>query len=151
MKPIASGLVAGVLFAIGLSLSGMTLPSKVIGFLDFFGDWDPSLAFVMGGALCVFAPTFYFTKKRMDGPVLGGEFDLPTKTKITPQLLIGATIFGTGWAVSGFCPGTVLATIPSLQPESLAVTVGVIAGIVGTRVVQVRCNEDVEAIPQADF
>jgi uncharacterized membrane protein YedE/YeeE len=148
---VATGFLCGVLFALGLTLSGMTLPARVIGFLDFFGAWDPSLAFVMGGALSVFAPVFFFTRRRMTGPVLGGAFDLPTKTEVTPQLLAGASIFGIGWGISGFCPGTVLATLPSLQAEALAVTGGVLLGIVGTRLLQARLAEEVEPIPAADF
>ncbi len=151
MIRLLTAFIAGCLFAMGLSYSGMTLPAKVVGFLDFTGSWDPSLAFVMGGALSVFAPTFHITRKFRSTPLTGGEFDLPTRTKITPQLLVGGAIFGLGWAVSGFCPGTVLATLPSLKLEALWVTAGLLIGILGMRAIQKRVVEKPKDIPQADF
>jgi len=146
-----TALVSGALFGLGLALSGMTLPAKVMGFLDFTGHWDPSLAFVMGGALAIFAPTYFIVRKRRKKPLLEESFDLPTKTKITPQLLAGAAVFGAGWGLAGFCPGTVLTALPSHSPHVLGITGGVIAGILVTRAIQTRVSKSPEKLPQADF
>lgn len=96
--------VAGLLFGIGLPLSGMTRPSKVIGFLDVTGDWDPSLMGVMGGAIAVYAVVNLFVKRRA-APVLAEKFALPTRRDIDPRLVLGAAIFGAGWGLAGYCPG----------------------------------------------
>ncbi len=105
-------LFAGALFGLGLAISGMVNPQKVIGFLDVAGDWDPTLAFVMGGALLVAIPAFRLIFKR-PRPVLADEFELPTKKDVDARLLAGAAVFGIGWGLAGFCPGpavTALAT-----------------------------------------
>ncbi len=105
-------LFAGALFGLGLAISGMVNPQKVIGFLDVAGDWDPTLAFVMGGALLVAIPAFCLIFKR-PRPVLADEFELPTKKDVDARLLAGAAVFGIGWGLAGFCPGpavTALAT-----------------------------------------
>lgn len=101
---------SGVVFAVGLALAGMTQPAKVVGFLDFAGDWDPSLAFVMGGAILIYA-TLNRLIADMKAPVLGGAFSLPTKTDIEPRLVGGAALFGVGWGLGGFCPGPALASL----------------------------------------
>lgn len=109
MKSVTA-LVAGLLFGLGLTLSGMTNPSKVLGFLDLAGAWDPSLAFVMGGALLVGALVFPFALKRPKS-VLGDTFSLPTSTKIDRRLVVGGLTFGMGWGLAGFCPGPALASL----------------------------------------
>jgi len=129
---LLSALVAGFAFGLGLSVSGMTQPGKVLGFLDFTGQWDPSLAFVMGGALAIFAPCFFLVRRYRDKPILGGAFDLPTKTSITPRLAAGATIFGAGWGLAGFCPGTAITSIPTLSSPVLQLVAGVFIGILVT-------------------
>lgn len=101
---IAVAVVLGALFGVGLLISGMTDPAKVIGFLDVAGRWDPSLAFVMGGAILVAAPCFAFARRR-EKAVLGGAFEKPDRTEVEPRLIIGAAIFGIGWGLSGICPG----------------------------------------------
>lgn len=101
---------SGVVFAVGLALAGMTRPAKVVGFLDFAGDWDPSLAFVMGGAILIYA-TLNRRVTVMKAPVLGGAFSLPSKTDIEPRLVAGAALFGVGWGLGGFCPGPALASL----------------------------------------
>ena len=103
-------LLCGALFGIGLAVSGMMNPAKVIGFLDFAGDWDPTLALVMGGALLVTGPAFYVILRR-PRPVLARNFDLPTKTSVDGRLLSGAAVFGVGWGLSGFCPGPAVAAL----------------------------------------
>ena len=106
-----ASLAAGLLFAIGLALSGMTLPVKVIGFLDLFGDWDPSLAFVMGGALVTFGVGYRLVLARRDRPLCGPAFEIPQATRITPRLIGGATLFGIGWGMAGYCPGPAIASV----------------------------------------
>lgn len=124
--------ISGALFALGLAISGMINPQKVVGFLDFFGAWDPTLGFVMGGALAVFLPGYRLVMRRQH-PVLAESFDLPTRTKITPQLVIGAAIFGVGWGICGMCPAAAVSAVPSMSMGAIAVTVGMAAGIVAMR------------------
>lgn len=109
-------LFAGSLFGVGLAVSGMVNPAKIIGFLDVAGEWDPTLAFVMGGALLVTVPAFRLILKR-PGPILADGFALPTKSALDGRLLGGAALFGVGWGLSGFCPGpAVVAMITGLTP-----------------------------------
>lgn len=105
LKPsVITALLCGALFGVGLTLSGMTQPGKVIGFLDLFGDWDPSLAFVMGGAVIAHALTRPFVLRR-SRPVTAASFKLPTVTTIDARLIGGASLFGLGWGLVGICPG----------------------------------------------
>jgi uncharacterized membrane protein YedE/YeeE len=106
----ASAGVAGMVFGAGLALSGMTNPAKVLGFLDPLGRWDPTLAFVMGGALAVAAVAFRVARGRRR-PWLAESFAIPARTDVDPQLLIGAMLFGLGWGLVGLCPGPALANL----------------------------------------
>lgn len=107
-------LFAGALFGLGLAVSGMMDPATVTGFLDFAGDWDPTLMFVMGGALLVSIPAVRLVLRR-SRPVLADGFALPTKSAVDARLLGGAGLFGVGWGLSGFCPGpAVAALVPAL-------------------------------------
>lgn len=110
--------LAGLLFGLGLAVSGMTEPDKVLGFLDLFGSWDPSLALVMGGALAVAIPGFRWAR-RYPQAVCGDALQLPQKTRIDPPLLIGALMFGVGWGLAGYCPGPAVANLARLNPELL--------------------------------
>lgn len=105
--------ICGIIFSIGLVLAGMTNPSKVMGFLNIFGNWDPSLIFVIGGAIIISMPTFLFITKRMEGPMFNKKegFDLHFNKEIDRSLVIGSTIFGVGWAMVGFCPGPAIAAL----------------------------------------
>ena len=103
---ILSTLFAGLLFGTGLILSGMANPTKVQNFLDVFGTWDPSLAFVMGGAILVTAPGFWFVQKRST-PFFHDMFHLSTRKDVDARLLTGAALFGVGWGLGGLCPGPV--------------------------------------------
>ena len=110
MNRIAVALFAGLLFGLGLTVSGMVNPAKVLGFLDLAGDWDPSLAFVMGGAIPVAAIGFALARRRRT-PVCDTKFAGPTKTAIDARLLAGAALFGIGWGLAGYCPGPALASL----------------------------------------
>jgi len=112
MLKMMINLFAGTLFGLGLSISGMVNPAKVIGFLDFAGDWDPTLALVFGGALLVAIPAFRLILRRPH-PVLAEEFELPTKKDVDGRLLGGAALFGVGWGLAGFCPGPAVTALAS--------------------------------------
>ncbi len=110
MKQALVALVAGFIFGLGLALSKMIDPNKVLNFLDVTGNWDPSLALVMGGALLVTSVTFKFILKR-NQPIFGDKFKLPTRTDIDFKLIMGAMLFGIGWGIAGFCPGPAIASL----------------------------------------
>jgi uncharacterized membrane protein YedE/YeeE len=116
MQPLVS-LVAGVVFGLGLAVAEMTNPLKVLDFLDLAGNWDPSLAFVMGGAVLVTLVAFRFVLRRAV-PLYGDRFHLPTLTQLDRKLLGGAVLFGIGWGLAGYCPGPALATILSGNAET---------------------------------
>lgn len=111
-----SALFSGLLFGAGLILSEMVNPVRVQGFLDWFGAWDPTLAFVMAGALTVATPAMYFLKKRTR-PLFSDKFEWPTRKDVDARLVLGSALFGTGWGISGFCPGPALVGAGSLRPE----------------------------------
>ncbi len=121
-------LLSGAIFGVGLALSGMINPAKVIGFLDFAGDWDPTLAFVMIGALLVSVPAFRWILSR-PRPVLDDSFDLPKKTSLDGRLLGGAALFGVGWGLSGFCPGPAVAALASGLPPVFVFMAAILAGM----------------------
>lgn len=104
---ILTSLLAGLVFGLGLILSGMADPAKVLGFLDLFGAWDPSLALVMGGAIAVGLPAFAWTRRRAVS-LLGAPMRLPTARTIDRRLVGGSVLFGIGWGIAGFCPGPAL-------------------------------------------
>ena len=110
-------LFSGLIFGLGLTLSSMTNPAKVIGFLDILGTWDPSLGFVMGGAILIAAPLLYFfeNKKHL---ILVSQIALPNKRDINSSLIVGALLFGIGWGMVGFCPGPAISSIALLNPLS---------------------------------
>lgn len=107
--PIAS-LVTGTIFGAGLALSDMINPGRVLGFLDLAGKWDPSLAFVMGGAILPMAIA-YFIANRMGGPLLDKRFFIPENRVLDHRLMLGAVLFGVGWGLAGFCPGPAVAAL----------------------------------------
>jgi len=125
-------LFTGTLFGVGLSVSGMVNPARILGFLDVAGDWDPTLAFVMVGALLVTVPAIPVIL-RQPRPLLAVKFDLPTRKTLDTRLLGGAALFGVGWGLSGFCPGpAVAAMVPALAgglPAVFVFTGSMVAGM----------------------
>lgn len=113
-----AGLIAGLIFGLGLVVSGMADPAKVLNFLDIAGTWDPSLAFVMGGAIAVTLPGYALLRRRA-APVFAPRFAWPVRSDIDPRLISGAATFGLGWGLSGFCPGPALTAITLAAPGTL--------------------------------
>ena len=128
MQHRISEFLIGLLFGLGLILSGMTDPGKVIGFLDIFGAWDPSLALVMAGAIAVGFFAFAFAKKRTVN-FLGGTLHLPKSNQIDKPLVIGAVLFGAGWGLAGFCPGPGLVSMASGQVKGVLFVVFMVIGM----------------------
>ncbi|SFF34682.1 hypothetical protein SAMN04488120_102333 [Fontimonas thermophila] len=124
----ALALSSGILFGIGLALSGMTNPNKVKNFLDFSGTWDPSLAFVMGGALLVATVGFRVVLRRPQ-PLYAPKFQLPTATDLDARLIAGSMIFGIGWGLSGYCPGPVVTSLSTFSTGAVAVFAALAAGM----------------------
>ena len=139
MKHRISEFFVGLLFGLGLILSGMTDPSKVIGFLDIFGLWDPSLALVIGGAIAVGFFAFALAKKRTVN-FLGGALHLPKSSQIDTPLVIGAVLFGAGWGLAGFCPGPALVSLASGQIKAAAFVVFMLAGMQLFEILARRAN-----------
>jgi hypothetical protein len=119
--------LAGLLFGVGLVVGGMTQPAKVVGFLDLAGDWDPSLAFVMGGALAVVVPAFRWITRR-GAPVCATGFAVPTRRDIDAPLIAGALLFGAGWGLAGYCPGPAITAAASFAPGALLFVAAMLAG-----------------------
>ena len=125
---ILVSLGSGLVFGFGLSLSGMLDPARIQGFLDIFGRWDPSLAFVMGGGLLVNLIAFRFILRRK-APLFAPSFALPQKTKLDPRLIGGAALFGVGWGLGGFCPGPALVSLASGATPVLAFVLSMLAAM----------------------
>ncbi|HNI61018.1 MAG TPA: YeeE/YedE family protein [Pseudomonadota bacterium] len=123
-----TSLLLGFLFGTGLLVSGMTNPQKVQDFLDFTGTWDPSLSLVLGGALLVSLISFPLIVKR-EKPVLGQKFHLPTAKDIDAKLVIGAALFGTGWGLSGFCPGPAMVSLSTGSTSAMIFVVAMLLGM----------------------
>ena len=128
MLKMLVNLFAGTLFGLGLAISGMVNPQKVIGFLDFAGNWDPTLAVVFSGALLVAIPAFRLVLKR-SRPVLAEEFELPTNKDVDTRLLAGTAIFGIGWGLAGFCPGPAVTALASGLAPVFAFVAAMVAGM----------------------
>jgi len=122
------GLLCGLVFGVGLAVSGMTDTAKVLGFLDVTGNWIPDLAFVMGGAVCVTLVAFRFVLK-MKKPLLSANFSLPASSVLDGRLLIGAAIFGIGWGVYGYCPGPALSALVYQDSKTAMFLVAMLVGM----------------------
>lgn len=139
MKNSLSSFVVGFIFALGLAISGMTQPQKVVGFLNLFDGWDPSLIFVMAGAISI----HFFTYKlicRRASPLLATHWQVPTKTQITPALVIGSVIFGIGWGLGGFCPGPAITSLMSFELRPLIFVVSMVMGMYLFKIVDKKLN-----------
>ena len=124
----------GLLVGLGLGVSRMVDPAKVLGFLDITGNWDPTLAFVMGGALLITLPLTLPTLKR-SRPLLDRAFSLPTKTQLDARLIGGATLFGVGWGLVGYCPGPAISSLAYGRYETVIFLAALVAGSLLTRLV----------------
>jgi uncharacterized membrane protein YedE/YeeE len=131
--------LAALVFGIGLIVSGMFNPAKVLGFLDVAGAWDPSLAFVMGGAVAVAAVAFHFAGKRRVS-LLGAPIQLPAGRRIDRRLLVGSTLFGVGWGIAGYCPGPVLVALGMGEAKAVVFTVAMLAGMAAFTLLERRAR-----------
>lgn len=131
MMPNLVAFASGLLFAVGLGVAGMTQPSRVLGFLDVLpygtpggGAWDPSLAFVMAGAIAVYMPVFWWARR-----VLPRRLQLPTRNRIDAPLVVGSAMFGVGWGLAGYCPGPALVSLATLTGPALAFGAAMLVGM----------------------
>ena len=129
-----TSLIAGIVFGAGLAISGMMNPAKVLGFLDIDGDWDPTLAFVMGGALAITVPGFLMLSKR-GTTLLGGKLELPSRQDFDGRLLGGAALFGLGWGLGGFCPGPAISGLATGVGGVYVIVVAMMAGMLLFRLI----------------
>jgi uncharacterized protein len=127
MLPLSAWLI-GIVFGLGLVLSGMTDPAKVLGFLDLAGSWDPSLGLVMGGAIAVAAIPFAIAKRRPTS-LLGAPTQLPSARRIDQRLVVGSIVFGIGWGIAGFCPGPALASLGTGAPKAVVFVLAMLVGM----------------------
>lgn len=140
MKNNFAAFIVGTIFALGLGISGMTRPEKVIGFLNIFGEWDASLAFVMAGAIAVHTVAYRLIRRR-GSPLFSKEFSVPSSKDLTPSLFVGAFIFGVGWALAGYCPGPAITSIASFQFRPFIFVVSMIVGMIVFRTYQAGSNK----------
>ncbi len=133
-------LITGVLFGMGMVLSGMVEPQKVISFLDIAGEWDMSLAFVMGGALIVFLPCYQLIIKPRQHPLQADEFSLSNKTHIDRRLITGASLFGIGWGLAGICPGPAIASLSGLNGGLIVFLLAMVLGFVTVNMISKRIS-----------
>ena len=138
MKSLVSACLIGILFGLGITVSGMINPAKVLNFFDLAGNWDPSLAFVMGGGLVTALVGYRLVFGRMRTPPFSDAFAARAAGAIDARLVAGAAIFGIGWGIAGFCPGGAVPALGLLRSETLVFVAAVIAGIVLARAVKAR-------------
>jgi len=134
LRRLLPPLASGALFGAGLALGGMTDPARVRGFLNLFGAWDPTLAFVMGGAVIVMAIAWRL-RERMSRPLFGERFSLPDRSDFDARLIAGAALFGTGWGIAGLCPGPAIASLALAPLSVLPFVLAMLAGMAVHRLV----------------
>lgn len=132
MKDKLISLVSGVIFGVGLVISGMTNPEKVIGFLSITHNWDASLMFVMGGAILVAGP-FFFLLKNKETSALGNQIDLPKNQKIDNKIIVGSSLFGIGWGLVGLCPGPAIAAVATFDPIAIVFLISMAVGVLAKK------------------
>jgi uncharacterized protein len=138
---LPSAFLIGLVFGLGIAISGMMNPAKVLNFFDLAGTWDPSLAFVMGGALAVAIPGYRLVLGR-PAPVMEDRFQLPDTRVIDRRLILGSATFGIGWGIAGFCPGGALPALGTGRPEVFLFIAALIGGLFLARVLQARAQPD---------
>jgi len=126
--------ISGIIFGVGLSVSNMINPEKVLGFLDIFGLWDPSLIFVMLGAIIISAPIFFLFRNK-NKPLFADNFAMPTLKSVDKNLIIGSATFGIGWGMVGFCPGPAISSLALLNTYSLFFVLSLLGGFLLTEFV----------------
>jgi hypothetical protein len=129
MVAIATAVLAGALFGAGLVIAGMTEPARIVHFLDPVSGWDPSLAFVMAGAVTAYAACYAWIRRRVDRPWFDVRFHVPTRADIDPQLVTGAAIFGVGWGLGGLCPGPAIVAAASGSASAIGFVLAMAAGM----------------------
>jgi hypothetical protein len=129
MKLKVGAFLGGLLFGTGLAISGMTQPAKIVGFFDFAGNWDPSLGFVMGGALLVYTPIYRAVVRRWHRPIWAPSFSLPTRKDIDWRLITGSGLFGVGWGIGGYCPGPALTSVGARSHDALIFGAAMLIGL----------------------
>lgn len=132
MRPVFVALLAGLLFGAGLAVSGMGDPARVQAFLDIFGNWDPTLAFVMGGAVLPMGFAWKW-QKRLSKPFVEERFDVPATTRLDQNLIFGAVLFGAGWGIGGLCPGPAIADLAIAPTEAGIFVLAMFGGIAAHR------------------
>src|SRR6201986_3014841 len=130
MPVIIASFLSGLIFGLGLLISGMTEPDKVLGFLDFFGAWDATLAFVMAGA-CIVAGAGFALARRRSAPLFAAKFSWPSRSDIDAPLVAGSALFGIGWGVSGICPGPALVNLAGLAAPMIVFVAAMALGMFG--------------------
>lgn len=143
MRMITSYLI-GLIFGVGISISGMANPAKVLNFFDVAGTWDPSLAFVMGGALAVTFLGYRFVLKRPE-PFLADAFHLPMRRELDLRLIGGSAVFGVGWGIAGFCPGGALPALGTGRAEVFIFVAALLAGILIANLMQAKVFDRLQA------
>lgn len=129
MKVKIGAFLGGVVFGLGLAIAGMTQPAKIVGFFDYFGSWDPSLAFVMAGALLVYTPVYRWAVRTWQHPIWAPSFTLPTRKDIDGRLVLGSAIFGVGWGLGGYCPGPALTSVGAGSMQALTFGASMLVGV----------------------
>jgi len=147
MNRFVAAFIGGLIFALGLGVSGMTNANKVIGFLNLAGKWDPSLAFVMLGAIGVHL-LFYRVIVRRTSPLFSEDFHIPSRRDMTPKLIIGAALFGVGWGTGGFCPGPGLVSVTGFGLDAFVFVSFMLVGMIFQKVVQ-RVKQKIETKQEA--
>ena len=129
MKVKVGAFLGGALFGVGLAIAGMTQPAKIVGFFDFFGSWDPSLAFVMLGAIAVYTPVYRWAIRTWQRPIWAPAFSLPTREEIDGRLVLGSAIFGVGWGLGGYCPGPAFTSVGAGSQEAFMFGAAMLVGV----------------------
>lgn len=146
---IVSSLLSGILFGAGMIISGMADPQNVIGFLDITGDWNPSLAFVMGGALVVFIPFYHFLIKPRANAVNGETIAQPKTQTVDKRLIVGSAVFGIGWGIAGICPGPAISSIGSGSHVIVMFTLAMLVGMLVARGLITKLDSEPSVFYQA--